>query len=61
MRDRDAKTIESLRCLIDRLNSSEVMLGEAKLLRLQIAQTIGEASWLGIDSMEPGPVRAPSA
>ena len=39
-----AKVIDSLRSLLKRLGSPELMLPEAKLLRSQISQLLGEIS-----------------
>jgi hypothetical protein len=39
-----AKVIDSLRSLLKRLSSPELMLPEAKLLRSQISQVLGEIS-----------------
>jgi hypothetical protein len=44
-----SKTIESLRSLLERLDSPELTLPEAKLLRCQIVQVLGEASSLLCD------------
>jgi hypothetical protein len=40
--DRQAKMIESLRSLLERLGSSELTLPEAKLVRCQIIRLLGE-------------------
>ncbi len=37
-----AKTIDSLRSLLERLGSPELTLPEAKLLRSQISQVLGD-------------------
>ncbi|MGD0042688.1 MAG: hypothetical protein ABSE84_20170 [Isosphaeraceae bacterium] len=39
-----AKVIDSLRSLLERLGSPELTLPEAKFLRSQIAQVLGEIS-----------------
>jgi hypothetical protein len=45
-----AKTIELLSSLLQRLDSPELTLPEAKLLRCQITQVLRESSSLGCDS-----------
>ncbi len=60
MSEGEAQAMEFLRSLIERLTSSELTLGEAKLLRLQLAPAMEQATWPGNDSRIPGVIRVPS-
>jgi len=60
MNEGQAKTLESLRSLIERLSSPAFTLGEAKLLRLQLVQAMEEARRPGNESKVPGVTREPS-
>jgi len=61
MSEREAKAVELLRSLIERLSSPELTLGEAKLLRLQVAQAMEQATRPGCDSRISGVTRVSSA